>query len=237
VPALLLCLLALVDPDPRAQLLEARHRFEQGDYPATRALLRPLIDREVFTDAADRNQALRLYGVAALLEGRTGEAEGALTALLAHDPAARLDPALYPPEVVAFFDAIRARRQAELARAAERARGRKHLLLAVLPFGVGQFQNHQPRKGYALLALELALVAGAAATFAAFQSAQQPGATFADNGDARALKNANLGCWAALGAAWLYGVSDALYYYRKDGVLPSVAPVPGGIALSVAWGF
>src|SRR5689334_16812628 len=99
-PAVLVLLLlaAAAVPDVRAQLLSAQHRFEQGDYPATRALLRPLIDDGALGEAGERTQALRLYGVACFLEGRRGDAEGALTALLVHDPSARLDPALYPHE-------------------------------------------------------------------------------------------------------------------------------------------
>src|SRR5262249_10456263 len=137
-PVLLLLALLL---DPRADLVFARHKFEQGDYAAASALLRPLVDAGVFTDATERNEALRLYGVASFLEGRRGDAEGAFTALLVHDATAHLEVALYPPDVVSFFDAIRARREAELLRAAHRAR--KHFVLTLIPFGVGQFQNNQ----------------------------------------------------------------------------------------------
>ena len=144
-------LLALLLLDPRSDLVEARHKFEQGDYAAASALLRPLVDANVFGDATDRNEALRLYGVASFLEGRRGDAEGAFTALLVHDPNARLDASLYPPDVVSFFDAIRARREAELEKTAHRAR--KHFVLTLTPFGIGQFQNSQPRKGWVLAGL------------------------------------------------------------------------------------
>ncbi|HJZ88363.1 MAG TPA: hypothetical protein VKN99_24480 [Polyangia bacterium] len=238
---ILMCALAA---DPRAQLYEARHRFELGDFAATRALLRPLVDQDSFGEAADRNEALRLYGVACFLEGLRGDAEGAFTALLVHDPAARLDRVLYPPDVVAFFDAIRSRREAELAQAVRGAPPRKHLILAVLPFGIAQFQNQHRRKAWLLLSAETVLVAGATTTYLLLKSDEQPGHTFADPERANTLRNLNLICGATLAATAVYGLIDGLYYYRKGEPPPSLSPraalLPlssGGLIASVRWGF
>jgi hypothetical protein len=234
----LLLVLALL-ADPRADLVEARHKFEQGDYAAASALLRPLVDAGVFGDAADRNEALRLYGVASFLEGRRGDAEGAFTALLVHDSNARLDAALYPPDVVAFFDAIRARREAELARTAHKAR--KHFVLTLIPFGVGQFQNDQPRKGWILAGLEGALVISATTTFILLKNNEQQGHTFSDTSEARTLRNVNLASVVALGATAAYGLIDAIYYYQRGEQEPTTrataVPVPGGVLFSASCGF
>jgi len=238
-PSVLLLLLLVAAPDPRAQLLQAQHRFEQGDYPATRALLRPLIDDGALGDAGDRNQALRLYGVASFLDGRRGDAEGALTALVVHDPGARLDPALYPAEVVSFFDAIRARHDADLAAAAVRAPPRKQLLVALIPFGVGQFQNQQPGKGWALAISESVLAASTITTFALLKSYEGPGHTFADSGEARTLRAANLASGVALASVFAYGLADALWYYRTapSGPRAALLPVPSGVVVAASWGF
>jgi hypothetical protein len=243
----LLGLWLLAGADPHATLSEARHRFEQGDYAGTSALLRPLIDRDVFVEAGDRNEALRLHGVASFLGGRRGDAEGAFLALLAHEPAARLAAGLYPPDVVAFFDAIRARREAELARTAGRAR--KRLVLALVPFGVGQFQNGDRRKGWLLFGLESALTITATTSFILLLTSEQPGHTFDDTGDARTLKNVNLVSGVLLAATCAYGLVDALYYYRRDrdvtdaprsgAPAPRLAllPLPGGAFAGASWGF
>jgi hypothetical protein len=229
--------------DQHAQLQEARHRFEQGDYKAATSLLRPLIDLDVFSDAADRNEALRLYGVASFLDGRRGDAEGAFTALLAHDSEARLEAALYPPEVVSFFDAIRARREAELARTARRAR--KHFLLTLVPFGVGQFQNQQPRKGWLLLGGEALLLSTATITFLVLHEGEQQGHTFSDTDTARTLQRINLVSGTSFAVLAALGVVDAIYYYRKDGERSppphgraALLPLPeGGLLATAGWGF
>ena len=235
---MLLLVLALLG-DPRTDLVDARHKFEQGDYAAASALLRPLVDAGVFTDAADRNEALRLYGVASFLDGRRGDAEGAFTALLVHDPNAHLDSALYPPDVVAFFDAIRARREAELARTAHKAR--KHFVLTLIPFGVGQFQNDQPRKGWILAGLESALVITATTTFILLKNDEQQGHTFSDTSEARTLRNVNLASGIAFAAVASYGIVDAIYYFRRGEREPTTRaaamPVPGGLLLSASCGF
>ena len=246
--ALLGCLLALLvlPGDPRADLVEARHRFEQGDYAATVTLLRPIVDRDIFSEAAaaERSEALRLYGVASFLLGRRGDAEGSFLALLSHEPQIRLAPQLYPPDVVAFFEEVRARREAELAAVERRVRPKKSLVLALLPFGIGQLQNHQRLKGFLLMGSEVALFAAGTTTYLLLTSEEGQGHTFADPDRARALREANLGCWIAFGAVAAYGLIDALVYYRKGrepdlaGPRAVLAPLPGGGWVAQArWGF
>src|SRR5205085_1647978 len=119
--------------------------------------LRGLVDAGEPRDAVDRAQALRIYGIACVLTGRQLAAKGAFLDWLALEPRARLDPTLVRPEVVDFFERLRAEHRDELVREVERRRPRTAVLNLLPP--AGQYQNGQRAKFAALLAAEIGLLA------------------------------------------------------------------------------
>src|SRR5690606_23204411 len=97
---------------------------------------------------ADLAEAHRLAGMAAFYHHQRRDlAEAHFLAYLKIDLDGRLDPALYPPEVVGFFDEVRTKHQAELR--ARRPRARSYWLLNLIPPG-GQLQNREPRKAWVI---------------------------------------------------------------------------------------
>ncbi|MBN1770411.1 MAG: hypothetical protein JXB32_04050 [Deltaproteobacteria bacterium] len=100
----------------------------------------------------------------------------------------------------------------------------RHLVLAFVPFGVGQFQNGQEDKGWTFLGLEAALGAANVWTFFSWdwyrrEAHEWVGTTRGDQAAAYA-EGYKIASWAVLGAllaAMVAGVIDALVLYEDPG--------------------
>jgi len=120
------------------------------------------------------------------------------------------------------------RRREALAAALEprylvREQESRMLLLAFVPFGVGQFQNDQETKGWTFLGIESALFAANAWTFLAWDwytrewKAAGPGTERADQA-ASFAEGYKIASWAILGtllATMAAGIIDALVFYEE----------------------
>jgi tetratricopeptide (TPR) repeat protein len=221
--------------DPRLALRRGLEAFEYGQYAKAVALLRPLVEEERL-QGADRIQALRAYGVSLFLLGRRGGAEAAFLMLLREDPTARLDPALVPPEVIAFLDEVRARHQAVIQRAAKARRPSAWFNL--LP-PLGQFQNGHKGKAWLVLALEVTFLTIDITTYWVARSMPRSDGTVASEGKFNAIKTLNLVSFCLLAGTIVYGVVDGFYYHgvrerAAAGVVVLPAPLPGGAGVSLA---
>jgi hypothetical protein len=181
-------------PTPREAFDRARTAFGRGEYGRAIEILHPLLYPEVLLDSeGEAVQAHRMLGVSYLFENQPDDARREFRKLLELRPDYRFDPLLDPQRVVDFFNgvvkeeesaiaAIEARRrQREEQEAARRRREqarlapatpitvvyeRRSLLVAVVPFGAGQFQNGDRRKGWMFLGAESALAAISVGAFA-----------------------------------------------------------------------
>ena len=194
---------------PARRLADALRRFEFGDYEGVVSELAVLVEAGARTlPPADRLEALRAYGIACALIGRPTAAEGAFLLLLKADPGARLEPQLVRPEAVALFDAVRGRNRDALLGAYRKGRGRRYAVLNLLP-PAGQLQNHDYVKGYALLGVELALLASNVTSGALLYSWQGEHKDFPGHEDApRALRPLNWVSFGALVSVLAYGIID-----------------------------
>jgi len=201
----------LVAPEPRVRLSTALHRFEFGDYEGVAAELESLVSPSNDGRAlppGDRVEALRAYGIACAVLGRTTAAEGAFLLLLEADPTASMDRELVRPEAVALFEGVRARNRATLRAAYQKGRGRRYAVLNLLP-PAGQLQNHDYKKGYALLGVELALVALDVTSGSLLYSWRGAHDEFPGHASAaRALRPVNWVSFGALISVVVYGIID-----------------------------
>jgi hypothetical protein len=126
-------------------LREGNTAATAGDWQRVTELVDPLFQRPLVP--ADLAEAHRLAGIAAFFQQQSAAAESHFLAYLRLDLDGRLDPALYPPEVVAFFNDVASRHAAELS--ALRQRPKRSWLLNLIPPG-GQFQNGERTKAYVL---------------------------------------------------------------------------------------
>jgi tetratricopeptide (TPR) repeat protein len=232
---------ALPEPaTPSAALKRGLAAFEYGQYHAAAALLRPLVEEERLR-GADLVQALRAYGVALFLLGRRGGAEAAFLMLLRRDPRARLDPALVPPEAIAFLDEVRARHGADVARALRRDEPSPWLNL--LP-PLGQFQNRHQAKAVTLLILEAALLTLDVSTYWVLRQMPRKDGTVASESAFNSLKSLNIVAFSLLAGTVIYGIVDGFYYYRlraeaRERLQARLVPVPlpGGAAVALGAAF
>ncbi|HEX4404150.1 MAG TPA: hypothetical protein VH560_04935 [Polyangia bacterium] len=264
---------------PAIAFERAKNAFARAEYKRAVELLRPLVYPESRLDTeGEVVQAHRMLGVASLFEDDADGARREFRKLLELRPDYRFDPLLDPPRVVDFFNLVVKDEEAELAvieakqrkreqdlaarrqREAERARAQQAVVLRYdhhsysvnfLPFGAGQFQNGQRKKGWLFLGAEAVLggasVAAFATNFALFGveprrrcnvaepvdasgMPQQCPANEIDHSDenlSRNLLRTQVVTGGLFFAVAIWGVVDALRHYDSD-VL--ISPTPNGIA-------
>jgi hypothetical protein len=175
---------ALALTGPSEEFQRGRTAFLRGEYQRAIKTLTPLLYPELRLESEDEViQAHRLLGVSHLFEHQPDQARVEFRKLLELAPDFRLDALLDPPRVVDFFNDVLREQQSELGdiearlkkREAEMARRngqvlerrieRRSFLLNFVPFGVGQFQNQQRRKGWLFFGTEAALAGTSMAAF------------------------------------------------------------------------
>jgi len=218
-----------------------------GDWQRVAQLVDPLLQRPLAP--ADLGEAHRLAGLAAFFQQRNGDAESHLLAYLRIDLDGRLDPALYPPEVVAFFNDVTSRHAAELR--ARRSRPKRSWFLNLIPPG-GQLQNGERTKAWVLGGMLGGMLAANVTSYLVLRSwctqTKGPGgvgATCDDisnhNRSASILRSVNLVSGIGLVVTYVFGVYDGVQGYRQhsreQAIQPFVTASAGGSVLGVAGSF
>jgi hypothetical protein len=253
-------------PAAREAFDRGRTAFGRAEYQRAIEILRPLLYPDVQLDSeGEVVQAHRMLGVAYLFENKPDDARREFKKLLELRPDYRFDPLLDPQQVVDFFNgvlkeeqaaiaAIEARRSLrEQAQVAKREREALRLSLPptivryerhsyainFVPFGAGQFQNGQRRKGWFFLGAEAGLAAisvGAFVTnFALYGAAphrecnmtQPPGVQcdpqaidHRQENTSRALLGVQLASGGLFWAVAIWGVIDAIHNFQLEVQLP-----------------
>ena len=212
-------------PIPRSRYATANAAATTGDWGRVTALVTPLLTRPL--EAADLGEAHRLAGLAAFFANRHQEAEEHFVAYLHVDLDGHLDPALYPPEVVGFFDEVRARHAAELH--ALRPRTKRYFILNFVPTA-GQFQNGDTTKGWIIGSLFGAFVITNITTYFVLRSWCHDSGSTCDNSGvdhfhaAQQLAGLNFAAGAGLILTYVYGVYDGVTKYRRQTREQTFAP-------------
>jgi tetratricopeptide (TPR) repeat protein len=267
-----------VHAPPRETFERGRTAFGRAEYKRAIEILNPLLYPEVLLDSeGEVVQAHRMLGVAYLFAGQADAAKREFHKLLELRPDYRFDPLLDPQQVVDAFNAVvkdeegeiaaiesrRKQRDAEIAARLQREQRlhavttvlryeRHSYLLNFVPFGAGQFQNGQRRKGWFFLGVEAGLgaisVAALATNFALYGAnpyrkclANPPpaGACPSDQIDhtqenrSRELLGVQLVSGGLFFAAAIWGVVDAVRHYQRDVLLPEPAPSAAPTAVRV----
>ena len=238
-----LALVGLAAP-ARADIAGAQDALAAGDYDRTIELAESVIAARAEAKA-DLAEAHRLLGLAHYFRGNTMIAEEEFLAYLRLELDGRLDPALVPPEAIAFFEDVRARHAAELNKL--RPRQRRYQLLNLVPPG-GQIQNKQYTKAWVIGGAELALAATHLTTYLVLRSwCHRDDNTCVSGGTdipdkARKVRTVNYLSGAALIGVYLYGVYDGFRgasRARRERAQPVVTatPLEGGFAVGAALSF
>ena len=220
-----------IPTDPTVALAQANAAAVAGDWEAVDRIVAPLLPGDAL-GRGDEAELHRLAGLAAFFAGRRDAAERELLAYLRLDLDARLDPAVVPPDGITFFEDVRARHAAEL-RARRRTGDKRHFILNLIP-PAGQFQNHQPIKGWILGAGLFALTATHVTTYFLLRDlCDGPGGTCEESGEskvgtARTLRTVNVVTGALAIGLYAYGVIDGIRHYRKHRAALLLEPTSGG---------
>ena len=204
--------------DPSATLREANAAASVGDWGRVQMLVDPLLDPSHPPSAGDLAEADRLAGLAAFFAQRLPAAEAYFVAYLKHDHEGRLDPALYAPEVVNYFNDVRARHAAELV--VLRPPPKRYWALTLVP-PVAQFQNGERVKGVIVASLLGAFLTTNITTYFVLRSwCHDPGNTCDASGKnhyrgAQALAGFNILSGVGFIATYAYGVWDGVRGYRR----------------------
>lgn len=238
-----------------ASLREALDKYDFGEMEAACTALAAMRDDPAF-DTEARLKTLKFLGACNHVLGRLDASTGAFESLLDLDPRAQLDPVQFPPDMVRFFEDLKARHRPPPPVAspdppppvpapvvepppvqvkAEAPAPDRSVGLALLPFGAGQFQNGHRTKGTVLATSQgLALAVGFTGLLL-FEAEKDSGAflaggTFADPDRAEALQTVYLTGFVAFAALWAYGMYDSLVHLG-DPAPTALVPRPGGRGL------
>ncbi len=234
---------AVAAPDTSAQLKGAIEEFEFGEHAAAEKKLFPLLNPIQLASAEDVILARQYLGACYFLLDQRPRAEAEFAKILVLDAEHKLDPEVFSPALVQFFEDVRQRTGVTLRRAdpspppspspSPSAAGpplvltvppaRPPLGLAFVPFGVGQFNNHQPVKGALFAVSEIGLVATAITTFVMFRGLGETNASGAfevtdpaDQSRAESLQSVFLATlYAGVGIAAI-GIVEAVVSYPGD---------------------
>lgn len=216
--------IVIVPEDTAQAIRDANAAASAGDWVRVSAYTDRLLKRQL--DHADLAETHRLAGIAALFAQPPAYdvAEAQFLAYLKLDLDAHLDPALYPPDVVNYFNEVRARHAAELK--ALRPQSKRYPMLAVLP-PLAQLQNGDRVKGIVIGSLMGAFAITNITTYFVLRSwctrVERNGneSVTCDEPKNRAdtattLRALNITAGVGLIITYVYGVYDGVRGYRKD---------------------
>jgi hypothetical protein len=244
IAALLLCCAVAHAQTPADALREGNTAAAQGDWQKVSSLVAPLLRGQL--SPADLAEAHRLAGIAAFFQNQRDVAEEHFVNYLRLDLDGKLDPALYPPEVVNFFNDVRSLHDAELRK--RRPKARRYWILNLIPPG-GQIQNGDKTKAYIIGGALGALAITNITSFLVLRSWCQEvsgsdgsSVTCDKGGDhsssAPTLRVVNIASGIGLILTYGFGMYDGVKgYRRKESIQPFVAPATGGGTVGVFGSF
>lgn len=251
----------LVDADGHvAEFDRGRNAYIYGDYPTVVSALTPLLEPEPrIEDPATRVEAFELLGLAHFYLGQRDKARRVFESLVRFRPDHRLNPVLVPPEAVSFYtedvrrplmvlieeerEAVRKqqreeeerRRQANLVYI-DTESVRNSRLVALLPFGIGQFQNDDPIWGGVFLGTEVAAIGLSVGFWAMVKNLSNDAGTYSPLDAARA-RDLRTGQYISGGVAvglMVVGIAHALFTFEPKPVIlrrerTGAPPAEGGV--------
>ena len=225
------------------RLREGNAAAAAGDWTRVSQLVSPLLQGQM--SATDLAEAHRLAGIAAYYQQRTGEAEAHFLEYLKLELDGRLDPALYQPDVVTFFNDVRTRNSALLR--ARRPKTRRYFVLNLIP-PAGQIQNGERTKAIVIGGLIAAFAIGNVSSYLVLRSwctevtgSQGSSVTCDEASASRTARMRALNVVTGIGllATYVYGVYDGVTVYRRRAreQQPFVAPIAGGGVVGISGTF
>ncbi len=232
MPRLLVLLLLLLHPavgfceeqeedSGRARLVWGIRYYRAGDHDKARATLIELLTDETVTDRELRLTARVYLAEVLFVEDRREAALAAFQAILEDDPDYRLDPYEHPPDVIEFFDMVRA----TLAMGREEPpvvdpepqppEVLRFPVLGYAPLGVHHLQQRHWLRGSLLASSQVALATGSLITGISLYGRHE---TYdeSEHSDLQDRRQRNAAMTAGFYGLWALGVVDGALGWRRD---------------------
>ncbi|MFO0726771.1 MAG: hypothetical protein U1E65_23490 [Myxococcota bacterium] len=247
-------------------LKSAIEDFEFGEHASAEKKLYGLLNPIQLASAEDVILARQYLGACYFLLEQRQKAETEFSKILVLDPEHKLDPEVFSPALVQFFEEVRTRTGVALKKGdggggkvepdkklpdpkpspsadLNLHPSRPPLGLAFVPFGIGQFNNRQPVKGALFLVTEGGLFGTAIATFIAFNGlgSTLPDGSFqvspADKDRAATFQSVYLGTFYAGLGVLAIGVVEALISYPGEAADPGPGAFTSKVDAAAAFRF
>ncbi|MGB0646980.1 MAG: hypothetical protein ACPGQS_07385, partial [Bradymonadia bacterium] len=229
---------------PAEELRDAENSYLYGDYARVLRKIIPVIEPDLLL--SDENKIARAYELAGLASFFLEDKESArrqFEKLIRLRPNFRLDPVKVPPPAISFFDQLRdqlkediARIRAALQKHAEEEERKKRLAnlvkvrrdvkinsrtVALLPFGIGQFQNDDHTLGQFFLASQALSAAASIGFFLGVESMRTSSGRFrtSDVTRARQFRTAQMTTGVTALALALIGIAEAQWSFKQQTTL------------------
>jgi len=246
---------------PRGQVKSsfrtAKNHYLYGNYKEVIEHLTPLLESGSLLDGELLIQGHEMLGLAHYYLGKKASARAVFERLIRRAPEHQLSPVMVPPPAVAFYFDIREKllpeiKQERAALEAQRAKERARLLesqtrvvyiekrlnsrwIAVMPLGLGQFQNDDPLLGTLFLGSELLSIGLSLSFLYAMEDLRNENGRFerSDASQAYFLQQAQLISGGVALGLILLGAGQALWKFKEVGLMkrrvlePSFERLPG----------
>ena len=205
--------------------------YENGDYKTTVSKLGKLLDDLKLTSIDKIIRAHSLLGASNTFLGEEEKAKSHFKAILNFSPDYELSVNYFPPRVIKLFNEVKGVKgqdvKAPVSLGGETQRmlqvspakselAKNRFLNSFIPFGVGQFKNNDPTKGYFFLTSEIITLASAITTLSIFKGIQNSDGTFDSLGVGQGLKSGFYASITMFGVIALTGVTDAIIGFKDQ---------------------
>jgi len=223
-----------------ADLDSAINTYFSGELERARDRLRELGQDPAFQDHPKRLEAMVYLAEVEYYLGERDSSWASCVAVLAVDPTYRIDPFVHPPELVAFFDSVRA---ATVQPTSPKNNPRKDVPpWTILVPGAPQLYSEQERFGYLVIGSISALTATSMGLYVALRrydlDLNRPGIQVSSPNDQaqadRLLLWTNTTRWLALGV-WGASIAEALFVDNRSMRPLPVSLHPTGVRMHWEW--
>ncbi len=172
-------------------------------------------------------------GASQFILGNKEIATGWFLSIIRDNPDYELNPVYFPPEIISFYNEVK-----ESVGPVVFKREQKYFYLNFLPFGAGQFQNHDYIKGALIAGLEAVALTINLDTYLRRKAIEIDGKYPPERiSEAKRLQSIQLISGGVFIAGYIYGVIDGSLNYKNDPVRIGVSILEQDSILSLSFRF
>jgi len=200
--------------------------FEHGDYKQSITILNKVIKENLLKDEQDLVECYKYLGAAYFYIEDLRMSDASFRQLLLINPDFKLDPFLFPPSMVLFFDKIKKEIASKTSEDIPIKRGNKSLedgryslYVDLLPLGIPQYAHRQKVKGTIVLLLQVLSLGANISSYWKVNSMIDSYGYVRDQksaDEANIYKTIQIGSLSLFGAVYLYSVIDGMVFTLSE---------------------